>query len=142
MSCLFLNQSASTPNLVKSFLSAGERTDESIQAIGAASDAFFNAIDNQRSSLAIKAFDDGFNALKHLETSASMTIIPPIVHKLAQQAKELGGAFKTTGAGGGDIAIGLFDSKTNQELFDTTAAKAGLSHVPLKFENLGVHPSK
>lgn len=139
VSFLFLNQSASTPHFVKSFIEAGDKTKESIVAIGKASAAFYAAIKDQNPLLAIQAFKNSFEALKLLENSAAMKIIPPKVHVLAQKASELGGAFKTTGAGGGDVAIGLFDSAANLKRFNLEAEVAGLQLLPLELENLGVH---
>ena len=139
LSFLFLNKSASTPSLVNKFLAAGSKTELSTEKIGRSSVDFFDSLQQNNPSKAIASFHQGYTALLEMENAASMSIVPPFFHSLVEKACSLGGAFKTTGAGGGDMAVAMFTSSENKRIFEKCAEEAGLSLLPLQQESLGVH---
>jgi len=107
----FCGQSASTTELVakvRAFRSSQPRVYAAhCRDIASSASALASAND---ASSAIAAIDAGGRAVATLGSAAAAPIWLPIHTVMHSLATELGGALKPTGAGGGDLALGAFDS--------------------------------
>jgi phosphomevalonate kinase len=105
-------QSASTPAMIDSVGDfakrdpAGYRT--SIDDLKATADRFLAAIRADNATGAIEATAVYGKQLEALGAAASVPIVTPDFVRAAEIARGLGGAAKPSGAGGGDIGVGLF----------------------------------
>ena len=83
-------------------------------------------------------------AMDALGKSAGAPIWTEQHHAIAQIARSHGGACKPSGAGGGDLALALFDGSENAERFQVDVRNAGFQPVPLQLgaPGLTVGPEK
>jgi phosphomevalonate kinase len=81
---------------------------------------------------------DYFTALALLDTHARAGIVSEWHHELHALAKREGGAFKTSGAGGGDVGLAFSYSGEPTQRLAGALAKVGAVVVPLGFFGPGV----
>ncbi|MCE9580856.1 MAG: hypothetical protein K8W52_47520 [Deltaproteobacteria bacterium] len=116
---------------------AHDGVDRALASIAAASDAMVAACDAGDTAAAIAALDAGADAVAALGTAAGAALIPdPVLRARAAMAR-LGGAAKTCGAAGGDVAIAVIARAR------VTEARAALVEVecpplPLALDPRGV----
>ena len=73
-----------------------------------------------------------------LGEAAGAPIVSPAHARVAGLAAACGGAGKPSGAGGGDVAVAVFESASDRDRFAIAAAKEGLSVLDLKCGERGV----
>jgi phosphomevalonate kinase len=98
-----------------------------IARLGAATELFAHARQ-------VEALRESHRALIALGDAAGAEIVPPSVRALADVAERLGGAAKTSGAGGGDLAVALVPEESAGALLAATR----LSPLPLAIDHGGV----
>jgi len=80
-----------------------------------------------------------FAALQELDKNAGAGIVLPAHHELAALAARHGGAFKTCGAGGGDLGLAFACSGEPARRLAGAFTAAGAEIVPLSFAAQGLH---
>ena len=77
-------------------------------------------------------------ALDRLGQAAALPILTAPMAALCLVARELGGAAKPSGAGGGDFLLAVFEDAPNEAVFAQKAAAAGLCRIPFAAEPQGL----
>ncbi|HWM85324.1 MAG TPA: hypothetical protein VNO33_05785 [Kofleriaceae bacterium] len=86
---------------------------------------------------AVAAVAAGGLAVRDLGRAAGIELFLDSLQALAEQASELGGALKPTGAGGGDIALAAFTDPRAAQQFRAHAAGAGMPALDLRVDPRG-----
>ena len=97
------------------------RYERHITAIGSAADAFLTAWQACDAPGVINAAAAAGDALAALGPDADLPIVTPTLARAAALARELGGAAKPSGAGGGDVGVAFL---TDQDAAATFRARA------------------
>lgn len=84
------------------------------------------------SKAVICAMEDYGSLMKKLGECASCPIVTKEHELIATIARRLGGAAKPSGAGGGDVAIGLFENRDDSEKFRSALTKRGFNALDLE----------
>ncbi len=120
-------KSASTTSLVSRVrtlrITSPNDYDRHCRAIAASAQDLARA---QTAAQAIAAIDVGGVAVAELGLAAGASLWLPIHSQMRDIATELGGALKPTGAGGGDLALGAFDSAETAKIFEERLAAQGI----------------
>lgn len=106
--------------------SAHERA---IAPVREAATAFVSAVAAGRTSEAIAALDAHGVAMAALGEAASAPIVTPALARAAVLAREVGGAAKPSGAGGGDVAIALVPSVAAADALRAACAAEAIEPV-------------
>ena len=91
-----------------------------------AAEAFLGAHEAENPRALIAAADAAGAALDAFGRDADFPIVIPALGFAAKLARELGGAAKPSGAGGGDVGVGFFASAEAAEAFRARAPHLGL----------------
>lgn len=86
----------------------------------------------------LRLANEYFIALSRLDAHALAGIVTDRHRELHELARREGGAFKTSGAGGGDIGLAFSHSGESAERLAAALARAGASVVPLGFLATGL----
>lgn len=100
-----------------------------IAPIVEASATFVSAIEGCDASAAIEALDAHGRAMAELGRAAGAPIVTEALATVAALARELGGAAKPSGAGGGDVAIALVRDAASAARLEAACAAAGIERV-------------
>jgi len=103
-----------------------------------ASSAFVSALDARDASAAIDALDAHGRAMGELGQLAGAPIVTDALASVASLAREVGGAAKPSGAGGGDVAIALVRDAASAARLEAACAAAGIERVPATLGAEGV----
>ena len=132
-------QSASTTSLVPRVRALREAQrplyERHCAAIAQSAQTLASAQDAQQAIAAIAAGGEAVAALGH---DAQAPLWLPIHSQMQRIAISLGGALKPTGAGGGDLALGAFDSAENAQIFVQRLADQGIPSPNLAASREGV----
>lgn len=112
--------------------------DHAIHAIDDASNRFIDAFEADDVRTGIGALRDHHHALAALGVAAGVPIVTESLAQAASFAEAEGGAAKPSGAGGGDVAIALFDDDSSAARFETRCRDAGLTPIPMGLGAEGV----
>lgn len=87
---------------------------------------------------AVTAVDAAGRVLAELAARSGAPLCPPGAAELSAEARELGGAAKPTGAGGGDLLLGVFTDPDAARAFEERAVRRGMTRVPAGVDPEGV----
>ena len=131
-------QSADTPTLVAAVTQAhAVRPSE----VGAALTEIAEASRAAARALAgsfVAALERAADATDRLARASGIDLVPPCVTAGRAALARLGGTAKTTGAGGGDIAIGVIPATADVTLARQLLIEAGCKPLPLFLDETGV----
>jgi phosphomevalonate kinase len=137
---------ADTVTLVAAVAAAVGRpgVDAAISDIAHASEALVVAgtVDGRpelrRTAAAITAIAAGGDAIAALARATGLELEPPVIAAARRIAEPLGGAVKTTGAGGGDVAIAVVPPGADEAGLRAALTAAGAMPLDLRIEPRGV----
>ena len=109
--------------------------DAALDAIAAAADALADARD---AAQVIAAIDQGGDAIVRLAAAAGVDLETDPVRRARITVRRLGGALKTCGAGGGDVAIAAFPPGFDPAVAGPELRAAGCEPLDLPFDQRGV----
>lgn len=137
----FSGQPASTVQMVRSVMALKDETPplykwlmDELKTLGG---RFVSALSVGNIKGVIDATNAYHETLLELGDSARLPIVTPVFESAAKLARELGGAAKPSGAGGGDLGIALFADAAAAASF-TSRCPEGLSVLDVRPEPLGV----
>ena len=87
---------------------------------------------------AITATHDYYLAMEALGDAAGAPIVEERLRKVSALARECGGAAKPSGAGGGDVALAVFDSTDAASRFESAAKVADIEILDVPLGGPGV----
>lgn len=142
----FTGASADTPELVAKVAAAREReraaVDAALHQIAAASRAACQACQARAPELApgalIASLALAARATDQLATAAGLPLVPTCVAAARAALAPLGGTAKTTGAGGGDIAVAVIPATEDRTEAERLVIEAGGRPLPLTVDHSGV----
>ncbi|MEZ4359039.1 MAG: hypothetical protein R3B48_02585 [Kofleriaceae bacterium] len=134
----FTGHSADTVTLVGRVRAAGAAVAPCLDAIARAADALASALRRDDAEAIRGAIRDGGDALAALGERAGVDLETPAVRAARQALAPLGAAVKTTGAGGGDLAIAALAPDADPGLAAEALARAGCEPLPLGIDLCGV----
>ncbi|HWO22981.1 MAG TPA: hypothetical protein VNO30_29775 [Kofleriaceae bacterium] len=148
----FTGRSADTPQLVAQVAAARAArpaaVDAALAEIAAASRAVCDALAALGASAdapagapagaAIAAFARAGRAIAALAAAAEADLVPDCVTAAADALAPLGGTVKTTGAGGGDLAVGVVPIIVDRTRVTRTLIQAGCRPLNLSLDETGV----
>ena len=102
------------------------------------SSRFADAIMRADAREILAAADAYGQAMGRLGEAAGVSIVTPELAKIAELARQHGGAAKPSGAGGGDVALAFFSREADAQGFDAACLAAGLSPLDLGLGAQGV----
>lgn len=105
------------------------RTSAAAEALAAARDA----------AEVIAAIDQGCAAIAALAQATGVALEPPVVETVRSVVRQVGGAVKTTGAGGGDVAIAVVPAATDVTLLASALIQRGCQPLDLPIDQRGVY---
>jgi phosphomevalonate kinase len=134
----FTGQAADTPSLVAAVAAARAARPAAVDAaLAAIRDASRAACAADGLAL-IPALAAAGAALAALAAAAEVALVPPCVTAAAAALTDLGGAVKTTGAGGGDLAIAALPATVDVTLATRRLIEAGCRPLPMAVDPCGV----
>lgn len=139
----FTGVSASTRDLVAAVRAArGPAVDAALAAIGMASVAAGNACAQHSADVGatglLAAMVLAARATDQLATAAGVALVPPAVLSVRAVAARLGGTAKTTGAGGGDVAIAVIPATEDVTIVERSIIEARCTPLAMKLDQSGV----
>lgn len=136
----FTGHSADTVTMVARVHAArtAGATARSLEAIAAASLALALALQRDDASEILRAIRDGGAALAALGEAAGHDLETAAVRAARTALARFGGAAKTTGAGGGDLAIAVLPCEEDRNEAVAALIEAGCQVVPLSIDRRGV----
>lgn len=140
---LWTGHAAHTPTLVARVRALRVRDraahDRAIQALADAANAVIAALrPSARAGDLVSALEAGGRAIADLGCASGVDLETSEHRAIALLARELGGAAKPTGAGGGDVAVAAFPSVENAHAFRVEARTRGMEILDLAMSPLGV----
>lgn len=109
-----------------------------MQQIKRLADAGHDAMAQDKPDSFLQIADNYHSALVALGDTAGAGIVLPVHHKLHATVAAAGGVFKTTGAGGGDIALAFCTSPAALDSIERAVTQQGYRSLPLTFGADGV----
>ena len=119
-----------------------------LAAVRKAAERFVDALAATRARDAIAAIRAAGESLEALGQAADVAIVTPAFARAAAIAAELGGAAKPSGAGGGDVGVGLFIDRASADAFAERlgrgaatgeAAGTAVDVLDLRVDDRGLH---
>ncbi|HEX3905239.1 MAG TPA: hypothetical protein VH853_20590 [Polyangia bacterium] len=98
-----------------------------LRDVRCAADAFLRGYEAGDAAALLQAVDDAHQALAALGRDADLPIVTPALAAAAALARELGGAAKPSGAGGGDVGIAFFSDPESARVFGMRVTSTGLA---------------
>ena len=142
MAVIWTGKSASTSRMVQS-VSTLRKTDPELfrnrmQQLSDFSNEGIAAYKAQDTSRFLSTINHFNTAMQNLGDDSHTPIISEVHHKIAQLAKKMGGAYKPSGAGGGDI--GLLFTETAEDLIriHKEIQNMGLATIQVELDTRGV----
>ncbi len=138
----FTGHSADTVTMVAKVQAAGDITRQSLDAIARASEDLAQAFERDDASAILRAIRQGGAGLAALGEAAGHDLETSSVRAARAALAPLGGAVKTTGAGGGDLAIAVIPAGQPPDEAVAALIQAGCQMVPLAIDPRGarIHP--
>jgi phosphomevalonate kinase len=141
MSVMWTGKSTSTSEMIKSvtmFKNAQPKTyDRLMINLTNLSKAGISCYREKDSAGFIKIVKQYFQALRSLGKKASISIISPVHERLALIVESLGGAYKPSGAGDGDIGIAFAHSVAQMKKIENKIVRENFKILPVQIENHG-----
>jgi len=138
----FTGGAADTATLVAAVQRArAERPREvehALGAVAAASRALCAVLRRPFGDQVIVAFDAAALAIDRLADATGVDLVPACVTAARSALSPLGGTAKTTGAGGGDVAIAVIPATIDVTIAAGLLIEAGCQPLPLALEETGV----
>ncbi len=138
--CYFSGRSARTSEFltrVATFFAARkEEASTWFDRLGAQAEACVCAVDDGARSLVL-AVDEYASLLRSFGRAADIAIATPEVEELARQARDEGGSFFMSGAGGGDCALYVGERQPGRA-FVEAIIKCGFTEVGVEIDRSGV----
>lgn len=136
----FTGHSADTVTMVARVHAAraAGATRASLEAIAASSRALLEALQRDDASAILRAIRDGGAALAALGEAAGHDLETAAVRAARAALARFGGVAKTTGAGGGDLAIAVLPCEEDRNAAAVALIEAGCQVVPLSIDRRGV----
>lgn len=125
----FTGVSASTGPLVRDVM--GTRPTEALAEIRAASLAAI-------AQMSVAAFARCADAFDALAAATKLPLVPACVTAAREAMAAFGGTAKTTGAGGGDVAVAIVPATADRAAVEAEIARAGGQVLPLQLDRDGV----
>lgn len=97
-----------------------------LREIRRAADAFLQGYEAGDAPALLQAVGAAHDALAALGRDADLPIVTPALEAAARLARELGGAAKPSGAGGGDVGVAFFSDPDSAEAFRSRVAPLNL----------------
>jgi phosphomevalonate kinase len=94
-----------------------------LREIRRAADAFLSAYETGQAPALLDAVRSAHEALAALGRDAELAIVTPALEAAATLARELGGAAKPSGAGGGDVGVAFFSDPDAAQRFRSRVAR-------------------
>lgn len=104
----------------------------------AAADGFAAALHCGVPSKTIQAIHEQYLAMKVLGTLCGSPIVNDSLKRVADLAQRAGGAAKPSGAGGGDVALALFDASSKAVEFERLCAASSLRVLDMALGSPGI----
>jgi phosphomevalonate kinase len=138
----FTGHSADTVTMVAKVQAAGDITRKSLDAIARASEDLARAFERDDASAILRAVREGGSGLAALGEAAGHDLETSSVRAARAALAPFGGAVKTTGAGGGDLALAVIPSGQSPDEAVAALIQAGCQMVPLAIDPRGarIHP--
>lgn len=130
----FTGHSADTVTMVAKVQAAGDITRKSLDAIARASEDLAQAFERDDAPAILRAVRDGGAGLAALGEAAGHDLETSSVRAARAALATFGGAVKTTGAGGGDLAIAVIPSGEAPDEVIAALIQAGCQMVPLAID--------
>lgn len=141
----FTGSSADTPKLVAQVAAAREANRAAVDAallqIAAVSRAACQACAVRSPALPsalIAALTLAGHAIDQLAAATKLPLVPACVHAVREALRPLGGTAKTTGAGGGDVAIAVIPGTEDVTVAQRLIIEAGCKPLNLSVDATGV----
>ncbi|MBK9069810.1 MAG: hypothetical protein IPL79_02195 [Myxococcales bacterium] len=138
----YTGHGASTPALLAGVARAEQAAPGPVQdallSLAKAAGAAIEACRDGDADALIGSLGYGHLAMHQLAHATALPLVPPIVDRVAALASALGGTAKTTGAGGGDVALAVVPIAQGQAL-EAAMIAAGAEVLPLTLGGAGVH---
>ena len=142
----FTGISADTPSLVRAVATAREgrriAVDAALLAVDKASRAACQAcaarVPEVASHALLAALSLAANAMDQLETATELPLVPECVKAARAAMARLGGTAKTTGAGGGDVAIAVIPATEDVRVAKRLLTEAGCKVLRMVVDKTGV----
>jgi phosphomevalonate kinase len=137
---IWTREPASTARLVRSVVRLQGTTGyaDAIAEIARAASSFAAACERIDAHGCVDAIREGGTAVASLGRAAGVPLETALHRRIAALAAARGGAAKPTGAGGGDLALAVFDDLQQLSKFRGDLAAAGMETVPLSVDPVGV----
>lgn len=97
-----------------------------------------DALENRQIPAFLQAVRSFHRAEIELTKASDVPVVTPEIAQAVALLEQCGGAAKASGAGGGDIVIGFFESESAKQTAVSIAVQAGLDVIPLAVEAQGV----
>jgi phosphomevalonate kinase len=142
----FIGVSADTPKLVAQVTAARAANPVAINAVlvsiaeisRAACRACAARAPEVSATALISALSLAARATDQLATTTRLPLVPPAVTAVRAVAASLGGTAKTTGAGGGDVAIAVIPATEDAAIVRRSIIEAGCQPLTLSLDHTGV----
>jgi mevalonate kinase len=138
----WVGQPASTANQVEAVRTFGERSPSAYRTIvdkmRATADRFVAELSAGQATGAVAAAGKYGRLMGELGQAAGVAIVTPAFETAAELAHTVGGEAKPSGAGGGDIGIGLFATPEAADIF-ARSCKPHFTVLSLGLARAGVH---
>jgi phosphomevalonate kinase len=109
-----------------------------MSALGREADAFVSAAMAKDAGGLVESTDAYGRAMAELGKASGANIVTDTLASVAEVARKAGGAAKPSGAGGGDVAIGIFPDRAAAERFERLCIAAGLRLLSIQLGAPGV----
>jgi phosphomevalonate kinase len=134
---------AATPELIRGVKSFAERQPteyaEAMRPLREQAELFVEALVAESLPDLLKAAEAYGAGLVELGVRSGVAIVTPRFELASDLATNLGGVAKPSGAGGGDVGIGLFGDAEAAETFTSRVQQLGLQVIDAALEPKGVH---
>lgn len=142
ISVVWMGQAARTSDLVSQVRELAEQRprlhDELMSELGLQARHFVTSAENDDAVELLAAADAYGRGMQALGEAAGAPIVTPALRELAQRARNLGGAAKPSGAGGGDVALGFFTAAEARHQFEIGCRERNLTILSLGLGAEGV----
>jgi len=138
---LWTGSPARTSDLVARVRSAAARDaaghERALGPLREAAARLLDAIERDDRVAAIDAVGAHHEAMSDLGRWADAPIVTPSLARAAELAREVGGASKPSGAGGGDVALAVLPDASARSALEQACLAAGLTLLPLRLGDGG-----
>jgi len=111
--------------------------DNLLQDLAEAASGLISALDGGKLSQIVDGFDRHADAMGALGVASGAAIIDPLTQRIRDLARDHGGAGKPSGAGGGDVVLGVFQNSRDEGAFRSGCAQAGFEVLSIVVGDVG-----